>query len=522
MNANASTNHSARQLLQKQLVLLVISFFATACQAGTPAPALFYADQIVDHLDNSTEARWTQRYYVWKEHFAGPGSPIFVILGGEGAIESSTGLLYPFITQHLAANFQAYVLQPEHRFYGISQPVNDSIIRQARASGLPDPRLRLLTYEQALLDAMRLLETTRDELGCSRDRFSQQYCPVITVGGSYPGFLSAMARIMYPHLVDMAYAASAPMLFYAQTVPQNAYYQHITKVAETAVPGCSNAVLSTLLDVATAFRDGVAQASDVGACTDSVPEYCRDNLETFLNETFMMVAYTFANDNMAFYPPTRPSRLHAACDMFLDESVSPMDRLRLFLVQSLGAAETSTTTTVESCFDMSHQLPTGLNATITGGDWSGIGTGQSGESWDFQTCTLCVEAISFDSTVSMFPDRPWSLDWLADHCQTRFGAAPQPDSLRQRWHIDDIVQTGATRILFTNGLNDGWSVSGIATNLSDTLLALNFPNGAHHSDLSGVGPTADDTEDIKDGFEQIRSILSTWLGDLPSRTGSYR
>ena len=50
-------------------------------------------------------------------------------------------------------------------------------------------------------------------------------CPVITVGGSYPGWLSAMMRLRYPEVVDMAYAGSAPMLFYSQLVDQAAYYK---------------------------------------------------------------------------------------------------------------------------------------------------------------------------------------------------------------------------------------------------------------------------------------------------------
>jgi hypothetical protein len=71
-----------------------------------------------------------------------------------------------------------------------------------------------------------------------------------------------------------------------------------------------------------------------------------------------------------------------------------------------------------------------------------------------------------------------------------------------------------TRILFTNGLKDGWSVSGVKTNLSDSLIALNFPNGAHHSDLSHLGPNTDDTDDIKEGYKKIKQILSEWLDDF--------
>lgn len=78
-----------------------------------------------------------------------------------------------------------------------------------------------------------------------------------------------------------------------------------------------------------------------------------------------------------------------------------------------------------------------------------------------------------------------------------------------------LVAKEANHILFTNGLNDGWSVSGIQKNLSDTLVAMNFPNGAHHSDLSVRWPSKDDTVDIQQGFVQMTALLGKWLSELP-------
>jgi hypothetical protein len=56
-------------------------------------------------------------------NFKGPGSPIFVIMGGEGAIEPSTGIYYPYVVT-LAEQFGALIIEPEHRFYGESQPLS--------------------------------------------------------------------------------------------------------------------------------------------------------------------------------------------------------------------------------------------------------------------------------------------------------------------------------------------------------------------------------------------------------------
>jgi hypothetical protein len=312
----------------------------------------------------------------------------------------------------------------------------------------------------------------------------------------------------------MAYAASAPVKFYAQQVPQEAYYDRITVAADRAFPGCARAVRSSLDEVVAAFYASgsasiPADAERIGVCEGTVPDYCLEgSAQTFADEVVMMAGYTFANMNMAFYPPSPEASLGRACQTFLSGNLTAVEKVASFFVRELGGDN-------NLCFNMSAQLPSGPKATITSGDWSGVGTGPSGESWDFQTCTLLVETIGFGNA-SMFPPRTWSLEWLGQHCRGRFrGAVPDPLGLVNRWGIDDLAAAGATNILFTNGLVDGWSVSGVVSNLSDTLVAVNFPNGAHHSDLSYYrGPDDDATEDIRRGRDQIQTILADWLANL--------
>jgi Serine carboxypeptidase S28 len=492
--------------------------------SAIPTKPQYYHGQKVDHLSSASSRLWTQRYYTSERYFDGPGFPILVIFGGEGAIEPSTGLFYPFVVETLASRFRAFVVQPEHRFYGASQPIPRAEIEYTQQKGYPDPRITLLTYEQALYDFMQLTQSIQSEWGCSFDRTSEFYCPVVTIGGSYPGFLSAMARIMFPDIVDMAYAASAPMKFYAQQVPDHAYYEHISKVADAALPQCSRGVQQALYEIQEFFQSGTAPSPfDIGICPGTIPPYCTVDgtldTETFLNEIFMMVGYTFANANMAYYPPSNDTMLYQLCHIFVDDSATAVAKLRQFFLTSLLPRNSTS-----SCVNMMHEVPYGSNGTISAGDWSGVGSGTSGDSWDFQTCTLNVEAIAFNSTRSMFVDRPWSYQWLTEHCGNRFlGVIPQPYTLNEKWHIDDLTAiSGLANILFTNGLRDGWSVSGIQENISDTVVAINFPNGAHHSDLSGRVPSENDTDDLRIGFAQIQSILTTWLQRLPGGKLSRR
>ena len=65
---------------------------------------------------------------------------------------------------------------------------------------------------------------------------------------------------------------------------------------------------------------------------------------------------------------------------------------------------------------------------------------------------------------------------------------------------------------------DGWSVGGIQSNLSDSIIALNFENGAHHSDLSHLGPDPSrDTDDLTEGYKTITRLLGEWLGEVSGR-----
>ena len=77
-----------------------------------PSEPHYFDDQRIDHFGTST-ATFSQRYYSSDKHFKGAGHPIFVIIGGEGAVPPSTGLFYPFVVDDLAERYSALVVEPE-------------------------------------------------------------------------------------------------------------------------------------------------------------------------------------------------------------------------------------------------------------------------------------------------------------------------------------------------------------------------------------------------------------------------
>jgi pimeloyl-ACP methyl ester carboxylesterase len=356
-------------------------------------------------------------------------------MGGEGGIAPSTGIFYPPVVV-MAERLRAYIIEPEHRFYGASVP----------APPYDTDKLSLLTAQQALADAAAFIQAHRRMLNCTGERGSGPRCPVITVGGSYPGFLSAMMRLRYPAVVDAAWAASAPMGFYSQAVAQTAYYERVTASAARADARCPPAVRAAV--AATLSAPGVTKPQVIAGanlCTP-LPAYLEAGSAALLvDEVAMVFEYSWANLNMANYPPTPSTGLARACAGFVDAAAGWPAVAAFLGGYGVGRREQG------GCYNMSGQMPSGHDATISSGDWSGVGTGTDGSSWDYETCTYLVEAIGTNGVTDMFYPRAWSLGWLTEHCKVRFNVAPQPRTLPDLWGFDeDTLPRVTSRIIFTN------------------------------------------------------------------------
>lgn len=495
---------------------------------------MFYNEQLVDHFgqDNDDDSStWSHRYYKATKYFGGAGSPIFLVVGGEGALNN--GMLYPFVTEHLARRFGAAVIQPEHRFYGPYQPIEGN-------AASTDELLQLLTPQQAMADMLRLVNVHLHETDfkdCSLDRSSPSYCPLITIGGSYPGFLSAMFRLVHSDVVDAAYASAAPLLMYAQVPDNTVYYDIVMEAAEHLSPGCKHSVKTTLTDVANTILSAPSLhegAARVGVCPESIPKDVKTKQE--LADTVVMIAtYSFANYDMGCYPPGPDNGLYKICQVFQDPELDSIETMKSFfnsmLIQDYEDEAGCDLATVhcdpkeeleairerggeKQCFDIDDEVDDNSDANKEVYDGRVY---DDSRSWDFQTCTNVIFLAGLSNT-SMFPAHKATYEELAMDCQSQFGVTPRPRELADLWGFDDIKKAGASRILFTNGMLDMWSGGSITEDLSDSLLALNFENGAHHSDLSHEGPTDKDTDDIKQGYVEIAEILGKWISEIKSGT----
>jgi pimeloyl-ACP methyl ester carboxylesterase len=107
----------------------------------------------------------------------------------------------------------------EHRFYGKSIPFGNRSVAN----------LKYLTVEQHLADTAAIVKAVQGNLTKKR--------PVVAVGGSYSGALSAWFRQTYPDVADAAIANSGVV---HAIVNFTAFDDQIAKAVDLPVPGCAS------------------------------------------------------------------------------------------------------------------------------------------------------------------------------------------------------------------------------------------------------------------------------------------
>lgn len=66
-----------------------------------------------------------------------------------------------------------------------------------------------------------------------------------------------------------------------------------------------------------------------------------------------------------------------------------------------------------------------------------------------------------------------------------------------------------SNIVFSNGLLDPWSVFGVLEDVSDSVVAVIIPDGAHHLDLMYSRP--DDSQALKSARATIMQHVNKWI-----------
>lgn len=334
--------------------------------------------------------------------------------------------------------------------------------------------------------------------------------------------LASWWRLLYPHIVDGAIAGSAPVLDFEGVVDEEGIESFSYIVTRDASPeggssehcaGNVRAAWSILQEMATTVEGRWALSKAFRLCdTLASEEEVLTLLAGWITSAWAYMAmgnYPFPSTYILNGQGTLPAwPVRVACERldFPTETASNATILT-GLVEAVSVYYNYTRTTAGAggggggteappleCFD--------------------LGAGVNEESqivedhWTYQFCTEMLMPSGSDGVRDMFLPAPWNLEEQSQACFERFGMSP-----RAEWA--SIVYGGykalesASNIVFSNGLLDPWSGTGVLSNVSESVVALLLREGAHHLDL--MWSTPDDPEELVEVRKTELAHIAKWI-----------
>ncbi|KAJ3105179.1 hypothetical protein HK100_003934 [Physocladia obscura] len=222
-----------------------------------------YFNQTVDHFGNQqgVNGSWFNQYYLISDAYYKPGGPIFLFIAGESVADASfiSGGLGSLVST-LLPRYNGLAVSLEHRFYGASSDVLGRSVPTVDLN--PATSLKLLTAEQSIEDManfIRQFPTVFPQYNVTDNKW-------ISIGGSYPGSLSAWLIEKHPELIHGAHAASAPVLLEldfwrysydvdaGMTFQSNLYFEN----GDSCMQGWTRAVKAFDTKIASVINDSAA------------------------------------------------------------------------------------------------------------------------------------------------------------------------------------------------------------------------------------------------------------------------
>ncbi|KJH48153.1 serine carboxypeptidase S28 [Dictyocaulus viviparus] len=432
----------------------------------------------VDHFTYS-DTRMFQMKWLWNNTFYKTGGPIFFYTGNEGRIEgfaNATGMMW-----ELAPMFNASIIFAEHRFYGESKPFGNETFDSIANMGY-------LTSEQALADYAALLF----ELKTPNNTFNYWYpndTVVIAFGGSYGGMLSAWFRIKYPHLVNGAWAASAPLLYFrGGGIDQGTFDSITTRTFVDA--GCNRDIVAkswNAIQNLSATSDGRNFLnSQFNIDKRSLIKEPKDaqNLKNYFREAIEYMAMVDYPYPTAFLEPLQNGYpVKVACRSMNTSRTNFTDEELATMMYNVA----------NSFYNNTGDLPSNCIDPNVCGD-PGVASLGTDLAWPWQECSeVVIDMCARGGKNDFFWDecKSNSIDLLASICNNTF---KQLNWTEANWNVDAVPMLygltlkDSSNIILTQGLLDPWSGGGYKASspgVSDNrgIYVIEIPGAAHHLDL---------------------------------------
>jgi len=423
--------------------------------------------QKLDHFNGQERRTWQQRYFT-NSTFYKAGGPIFVQIGGEGAISGAYVQAVEMAVNY-GKRYGALMFVLEHRFYGKSKPLPN----------LSTDNLRFLSSQQALADLDIFIAAIKD-------KYKIPNAHVITFGGSYPGNLAAWFRLKFPHVSLASVASSAPVraeldfLQYLEVVDQSLDY--ITgKECDNRIRTASNTIQTMLKTT-----DGTRKLEKMfGICK---PLNGEKDIATFISNLMGNFMGVVQYDNEG-----APITIETVCTIMNNKT---MDALTAYVAVSNLFLN-------GQCLDCSY-----ADAVVALNDLKQDETGVGIRQWTYQTCVEFGYFQTTDSKSQPFGDLV-PLAYYTDMCKVAFGFDWLPDINSTNDYYGAQNPKGATNILFVNGSLDPWHALSVVHNIDSTLQAIYITGTAHCANMLPATPK--DPPSLAKAQEQIAGHIGMWL-----------
>ena len=436
-----------------------------------------YFTQPVDHI-NRNPGTFQVKALV---RTGDPDAPMFVYTGNEGPIEQffrMTG----WLTGYLGPKYNATVAFIEHRYYGDSQ---------------------ISPFTWDYLDSTQALWDYAD---ITRQLKPKPSTPVIAIGGSYGGMLSAFFRIKFPHIVDGAIASSAPVIMafndgkgYSDVVTLD-YNQVDKNCPENIESG-----FTVLQNLATRPMTYSAVEGIFKPCQSITSQADIYQLEDWITNAIMTIAqynYPYKADvygELPAYP------VNFSCSIMAEYIAPPSNVWRKLsgLYQIANVFYNSTGD--KTCFDIY-----GTTASV-------------GRTWTYQTCTEFLMPLGqYGPPNDIFPKRPWNQQMWEKQCKAMFGVENKPSWEEINYGMIDEYQRTlkfASNIVFSYGTEDPWKVGCLKQQINTETLVLEIQGAAHHLDLRTPEPK--DPQSVKNAREKEEELIQQWISNKRFRPINY-
>ncbi|KXN74413.1 peptidase S28 [Conidiobolus coronatus NRRL 28638] len=426
-------------------------------------------DQVIDHDDDEDDDAQTykQKYFVNTEFYK-PGGPAFLYVGGEGALTNrsvSRGIIYEMAKEHNGILFGL-----EHRFYGESQPFKD----------LSWKSLKYLSTLNGVKDAGRFMKKVKNPLTGKALKKTKW----ITVGGSYPGSLSAWLRQEYPHLVFASLASSAPVL------AKEDFFEYDQVVASALGPQCAKEVdaIRQYVDSTYGNKEQFQAIKTKFNCNDVEDD-----------RLFLFTLADMLAGIIQYNSPTLKPNVESLCAGFAN--LTDIKEKFNYYADQLNLANKNNG---QTCLDVSG-IESIRNATLT--------TSGNMRQWTYQTCTEYGYWQTAPAQGISTRSKHLTVDWANEfYCSKElYGKKVGPPNNKYINRRFKALKNKTPRTIWVNGDADPWMA------LSVTDVSKSTPNrpiyiikkGSHANDLGPDRPT--DSASLTETRKAIRADITRWL-----------